>query len=239
MFGSLRVRLPLVLPRGDHPRRSRHDADRDPAVPRLLARPGAREAEPRGERDRAPLREIRQRELRTQEPEEVERPSRAGEGDREIARARDRRPDLHPRPASALPGRQPALPGLQHFPARTLRLDLGEVADVRVHAAGDASPLLRGREPDRDRQARLVAAVRRDRRRNEEDGRQRARLRPDRAADALAGVLGLLVAALLAGYLSRRIVPSGLCSSRTRPTRSRAASTTCRSRSGRRGSSGI
>ena len=53
------------------------------------------------------------------------------------------------------------------------RLVVGQVAVLRVRAAGHASHAPRGREPDLPRQA----AGRRDRRRDAEDGHQPARLR--------------------------------------------------------------
>ena len=228
------------LPRGDRSRGSRHYAHRGSAVPRLLARPGAREAEPRGERDRAPVRERRSTSAYARK--NGKKSSDRGAPLRvtaQVARARDRRPDLLPRASSALPRtRQPADSRAAALSDEVTSFDWvsGKSGTFEFTLPGThrryyavANPIVTGNPASTPPFGAIVVATKK--------------------TDVSARVYDLIERLTLAGILglARRRAPrrlpvapdraAGACSSRTRPTRSRAATTTSRFRRTRPASS--
>ena len=163
------------------------------------------------------------------EQQEVDRPAAAEAGDgADRSSSRPATQIFFLGPHRLFPGQdQQPIPGLAAVPAEDdVRLDLGQVRHVRVHAAGDApAATTRSRirsspgRPARDAIGAIVVATKKT------DVSARVYDLIERLA--LAGILGLLVAGAARAATSRAGSSGRCCSSPTRPTRSRAATTTC------------
>ena len=137
---SLRVRLPLVFLAGIVARGRGHDGDRGAAVPGLRARPDARELRREAHGHRAAL-------LDASQASYGNRRGRARAADVRGAepRAGDRRPHLLRRRPRSSRARSRAAPAAARRRSTGRR---GEVADLRVHAAGHGPHVPRGRQSD-------------------------------------------------------------------------------------------
>ena len=205
--------------------RARHDADRDPALPRLRAPPDAPRASPRGGRASRSSTRARSRPTSARRA----RASRAG-------RRRSRGWSSSTRPAtrststarsSPFPGENSGLPQLN---LNNDRLDVRRGADVRVHAAApDTAPTTRSRT----RSTVGETDDRRDRRREAEDGRQPVRRTRSCGGSRSRCAFGLLVAGGVRARTSRA-ASCGRCS-RSRDAADEVADGQLRRRAAARG----
>ena len=194
MLGSLRVRLPLVFLAGIVLAGVITTADLDPPLPAVHPEPDPLEAQSRGERDRRALLEAVNAGYGNKNGDEKAptlRRQDAGEG--------DRRPDLLARPRLGLfPGQITGLRALPYDRSTGTSASRSRSSSPRPGSTAAISPSPTRSTSSGTTIGAIVVATKKT------DIRQQVISLIGRLA--IAGVLGLLIAALLAWYLSRRIV---------------------------------